>query len=162
MDGSVVADKTYSLYKGNKSFFYQYSVDWMVVMIKQSEQIPQILVIEDDLEFGEDLCKTLVNKGYRVLSATNGNEGFYMYQDNPVDLVITDILMPEKDGVEMILDLKKCFPDVKIIAISGGGKGGTGQEYLQSTRFVCSVEHTLAKPFGRDKLFQTIQEVLRK
>jgi len=124
--------------------------------------MPQILVIEDDLEFGEVLCNALVKKGYGVLSATNGQEGFHMYKNNPVDLVITDILMPEKDGAEMISDLKKCFPDVKIIAISGCGEYGTGQEYLQSTRLVCNVEHTLAKPFGRDKLFLMIQEILRE
>ena len=134
----------------------------MVIMIKQGELTPQILVIEDDIEFGEVLCNALVKNGYRVLSAADGREGMHMYEDNPVDLVITDILMPERDGVELIIDLKKCFSEVKIIAISGGGECGSGQEYLQSTRLVCNVEHTLAKPFRRDQLFLMIQDILRE
>ena len=131
-------------------------------MIKQNENTPQILVIEDDIEFNEILCKSLIKNGYKVLSAANGKEGVHIYEENRVDLVITDILMPEKDGVELIVGLKKCFPNVKIIAISGGGEYGSGQEYLNSTRMVCNIEHTLAKPFKRDRLFFMIQDVLRE
>lgn len=131
-------------------------------MIKQIEKTFQILVIEDDIEFNEVLCKALIRRGYRVLSAANGREGMHVYEENRVDLVITDILMPEKDGVELIIYLKKHFQDVKIIAISGGGQCGSGQDYLQSTRMVCDVEHVLAKPFARERLFLMIQDVLRE
>ena len=122
----------------------------------------QILVVEDDIELGEMLSKALVKKGYRVLFAADGQEGMHMCENNAVDLVITDIIMPEKDGIELIVDLKRYFPHVKIIAISGGGRCGSGQEYLYSTRVICNVEHTLAKPFRKDQLFSMVQNVLKE
>jgi len=100
--------------------------------------------------------------GMTMSVMTNGRKGYYMYKNNPVDVVITDILMPEQDGVELIAHLKKHFPDVKIIAISGGGEYGDGQDYLQATRLVCNVNHTLAKPFSRDRLFLMIQDILKE
>ena len=120
----------------------------------------KILVIEDDLEFSQALCKALRKSGYDVLFAENGQKGIDLYKRFLADLVITDILMPEKDGIEVIVDLKKHFPNIKIIAISGGGSAGSGLEYLRSAEVVCDVRHTLAKPFKRDRLFQMIEEVL--
>lgn len=122
----------------------------------------QILVIEDDIEFCEILCKVLKKKGYGVLAASNGKKGIDLYKNNSADLVITDILMPERDGIEVICTLKKIFPGIKIIAISGGGKFGSGREYLQSAKVVCNIEHTLTKPFGRNQLFRMIQEILKQ
>jgi len=121
----------------------------------------QILVIEDDIDFNQILCKVLIKKGYEVLSAINGKEGLSLYEKNLADLVITDILMPEQDGIEVILKLKKMSHDVKIIAISGGGQDISGQEYLQSVRAICNIEHTLTKPFEKDRLLQIIQELLK-
>jgi len=122
----------------------------------------QILVIEDDIEFNNVLCSILSKNGYGVLSATDGKQGLHLYEENLADLVITDILMPEQDGVEVISCLRKNFPDVKIIAISGGGGYGTGQEYLHSVQIVCHVNCALTKPFRKDQLFEAIQELLQQ
>lgn len=120
----------------------------------------RILVIEDDLDFNESLCKILTKSGHEVLSALDGKEGLNLFKENSADLVITDILMPEQDGIEVISKLKKNFPNVKIIAISGGGKHMSGQEYLESARIVCNIQYTLTKPFTKDQLFEIIQKLL--
>lgn len=122
----------------------------------------QILIIEDDIDFNQVLCRALLQKGYGVSSATNGQQGIDLYKSNPADVVITDILMPERDGIEVITYLQKIAPGVKIIAISGGGSGGSGEDYLRSTQAVCNVQYTLAKPFGKSQLFEMIQELLRQ
>jgi CheY-like chemotaxis protein len=121
----------------------------------------KILVIEDDAEFNKVLCEALMKKGYSVLSAPDGKKGIDLYRKTLADLVITDILMPEQDGIEVILNIKKISPNVKIIAISGGGQFGTSQEYLQSAQVVCGVQYTLSKPFERNQLFRMIQKILK-
>ena len=81
----------------------------------------RILIIDDDPSFLTMLRHMLESKGYEVISATDGNMGIRMYKEKGADLVITDIIMPEKEGMETISDLCEENPDVKIIAISGGG-----------------------------------------
>jgi len=63
----------------------------------------------------------LEREGFDIIVASNGKEGMKLFEKDPVDLVITDIIMPEKDGIEVILALRKDYPDVPIIAMSGGG-----------------------------------------
>ena len=120
----------------------------------------EILVIDDDMEFLKPLCNMLARRGYSVLSAANGVDGVKLFKEHPTDLVITDILLPDRDGLTVILDLRKYLPDVKIIAISGGGQLATGEEYLDDIQLLCNVEHTLAKPFHRKELFEMIRKVL--
>jgi len=123
--------------------------------------MPKILVIEDDLDFSRALCNMLAKQGYGVANAENGLDGLNLYKKNPADLVITDILLPDLDGLNVILDLQRIFPEVKIIAISGGGRCATGEEYLKDIQLLSSVQHVLAKPFHSDKLFKMIHEILR-
>ena len=80
----------------------------------------RILIIEDDEHVRGMLRKMLERIGYDVFDAPDGKEGLDFYRNTPVDLVITDILMPEKEGIQTIMELRREFPDVKIIAISGG------------------------------------------
>jgi len=120
----------------------------------------EILVIEDDRDFSEALCSMLRRQGYRVVKALNGFDGVNLFKKHPSDLVIADILLPDRDGLNVILDLQKFLPNVKIIAISGGGHCTTGEEYLDDIQLLCNVEHTLAKPFHKDELFEIIHEVL--
>jgi len=80
-----------------------------------------ILVIEDDVQVRALLKKLLESEGYTVLEAENGNIGIRLYHENSVDVVITDLIMPEKEGIETIRELRKIAPQIKIIAISGGG-----------------------------------------
>jgi len=82
----------------------------------------RILIIDDDAQILKMLRQILEREKYHVTEASNGKEGLRLYRENPADLVITDIIMPEKEGIEIIIELKRDYPDVKIIAISGGGR----------------------------------------
>ncbi len=118
----------------------------------------RILVIDDDVQVRQMLKQTLERKGYEVVDAADGAEGIKLYRAEPTDLVITDIIMPEKEGIETIMELKRDFPDVKIIAISGGGRVDPGN-YLEIARR-WGVEHTFTKPFDRAQLLEAIQQLL--
>jgi len=102
----------------------------------------KILVIDDNVTFRQNLRDLLEFEGYNVAEASDGVEGVEKFRDQSADLVIMDIIMPKKDGVEAIWELKTEFPDVKIIAISGGGRIGP-RNYLE-----------LAEGFGSDKVIQ--------
>jgi len=73
-----------------------------------------ILVIEDDREVREYLVEVLSRAGHSVSAAGNGHEGVALFRDHPAQVVITDIIMPEKDGIETILDLRRNHPDLKV------------------------------------------------
>ena len=136
------------------------SVKGAMIGFKKRLKERVILVIEDDEDFSESLCKMLARRGYGVARAATGRDGLDQFKERPADLVITDILLPDCDGLHVILDLKKILPGVKIIAISGGGQLATGEEYLQDIKLLCDIEHTLAKPFQSKQLFSLIRKVL--
>ncbi len=118
----------------------------------------RILIIDDDTQFRQMLRQTLERAEYEVVEAPDGNEGIKLFRDGPTDLAITDIIMPEKEGLETIIELKREFTDVKIIAISGGGRLET-KGYLNSTKRL-KVARTFEKPFDREELLEAIQELL--
>ena len=103
-----------------------------------------ILIIDDDNQFREMLRQMIERDGYEVIEASDGKEGIALYRKNPTDLIITDLIMPEKDGIETIQELKKDFPEIKIIAISGGGRLGPN-DYLQLAKML-GAQRTLTKP----------------
>ena len=78
----------------------------------------RILVIDDEQEIRIVLRKILERAGYEVIGASDGREGIACYRQEPADVVLTNIVMPEKDGLEVIRELKRNFPDVKTIAMS--------------------------------------------
>jgi CheY-like chemotaxis protein len=117
-----------------------------------------ILVIDDDEAIRELLRAILEREGYRVLEAPDGNEGLKQFTETPTDLVITDLIMPEKEGIETIRDLRHKFPDVKIIAVSGGGRIGP-DSYLKMAKGVGALR-TLSKPFDRTILLELVKEVI--
>ncbi|MBT4269172.1 MAG: response regulator [Deltaproteobacteria bacterium] len=104
------------------------------------------------------LERMLKQVGYDVLAASNGNEGLKLYHQDQVDLVITDIFMPEKEGIQTVMELKEINPDVKIIAISGGGSLER-LEYLKST-IDFGVHKTFEKPFVTKEFLAAIAELL--
>ena len=117
-----------------------------------------ILVIDDDDQFREMLKEMLEEEGYNINEAQNGKIGIDLYRKNPADLVITDLFMPEKEGIETITDLRQEFPDAKIIAISGGGT-------IQPSSYLALAEElgvlkSFEKPFRRNALLETIQELI--
>lgn len=125
----------------------------------------RILVIEDDADERELFKVALERAGYEVLAAPNGQVGLKLFYQQPCPLVITDIFMPEKEGLETIFELKQTFPNVHVIAISGGSTlghhSGTFQadEALAVAR-VAGAARTLDKPIDLKQLIQTVEELL--
>ena len=118
----------------------------------------RIIIIDDNVYILDMLKQTLEREGYEVVEASNGNEGIRLYRENLADLIITDILMPKKEGLETIMELKRDFPDVKIIAISGGGRISP-KEYLSMAKKL-GARHTFSKPVEREKLLAAVRELI--
>lgn len=118
----------------------------------------QILVIEDDRSVRELMLHTLSRAGYRVLAAEDGVQGMNVFREEHPDLVITDIVMPHKEGFETIMALRKEQPDVKVIAMSGGGRHGN-DEYLSVARKLGACR-TVTKPFLREEMLRVVRETL--
>jgi two-component system, chemotaxis family, chemotaxis protein CheY len=122
--------------------------------------VARILLVEDDEAVREILRKALASAGHVVDEASNGDVALAAYRREAADLVITDLVMPDKDGLETIMALRKIHPGVKIIAISGGGLSiGSGQLYLETARSIGALQ-VLAKPFTGSALLQAVTEVL--
>lgn len=117
----------------------------------------RILVIDDDSQTRQMLRQALERAGYSVVEARDGAEGLQYYQENPADLVITDILMPEKEGLETIRELREKFPSVKIIAISGGGRTGK-LDFLPVAKKLGALR-TLYKPFPLQELLDAVRDL---
>jgi len=118
----------------------------------------QVLVIEDDEDVRRLVLRHLVAAGYEVLEAANGTTGLASYRQQQSDLVITDIVMPETEGLETIRELRRLNPEVKIIAISGA-VGGRSDGYLGLAMGFGALR-ILAKPFTGADLLSVVAEVL--
>ncbi len=117
-----------------------------------------ILVIEDDEHMRGSLAQTLERLGHRVTTAVDGKVGVASAAVAPPDLVITDLIMPEKEGLETIMELRQHQPSIRIIAMSGGGRL-SNEDYLHlAKRF--GAQFTLAKPFTRDELKAVLAQAL--
>lgn len=101
---------------------------------------------------------TLAEFGHTVIEAGNGVEGLAKFPAEGVDLVITDIVMPEKEGIEVIMELRKKHPQLKVMAISGGGRIGS-VDYLLIAKFLGAAK-VLAKPFSNQELMMTVNDLL--
>lgn len=118
--------------------------------------MPQILVIEDDEEVRSLITEFLVREGHDVLEASNGVEGMNVFEQNDIDIVITDIMMPSQDGVETIRALKERDPSLRAIAITGY-RGSYNR--LPAAEFV-GAKQTLVKPFTKDQLLDAVNSIL--
>lgn len=117
-----------------------------------------ILVIDDDERLRETARRILESRGHSVVEAEDGMDGLKAIAEQTPDLVITDIFMPGQDGIETIIALRKRFPGLKIIAISGGSSGGVlnileDAEMLGATR-------SIPKPFTPRELIAAVSDVL--
>jgi CheY-like chemotaxis protein len=124
---------------------------------KPDGTLPVILLIDDEEPFRSVLRQVLRNAGYDVVEASNGAEGIRYFYEKPADMIITDIIMPEKEGIETIIELKKAHPDVKLIAMSGGGWYGTDIDFDMAKKLGA---HTLNKPFALQELLDAVSELL--
>ncbi|HIJ89986.1 MAG: response regulator [Desulfobulbaceae bacterium] len=118
----------------------------------------RILLIDDEQMVLELLVSVLTRAGYEVITAGDGLVACQLCRSQDFDLVITDIIMPEMDGIEMIQELRQRCPQVKIIAMSGGGRCSP-QDYLEIAG-VLGVSATIAKPFSNKDFLATVNEVL--
>ena len=119
----------------------------------------KILIIDDEDAFRDMLKEMLKRAGHEVLAAGNGKSGIGLYREDPADLVITDILMPEKEGMATILELHEDYPEVKIIVMSGGGVG-KAEDYLKAATLLSCVKASLRKPFTKADMLRTVKDVL--
>ncbi len=116
------------------------------------------MIVEDQAEFREMLKEALLRRKYSIIVASDGKEAMLKFKASVVDLVVTDILMPEEDGLKVIMKLKEIKPGIKIIAISGGGKAGPGN-YLNLAKAL-GADDILSKPFSLNTLISRIEELL--
>src|SRR6266545_2524129 len=114
----------------------------------------RILLIDDDELVRATLREMLEHFGHTAIEAHHGTEGLALFRHANVDLVITDIVMPETDGLEVLRELRRMHPSVKIIAISGA-EGNRAADYLHTAKFMGAAT-VLAKPMSVDVLLAAI------
>ena len=117
-----------------------------------------ILIIDDDQHILAVYRGMLEREGYEVIASMSGTRGAEICREAPIDLVITDIIMPGKDGLETIREMRQAFPDLGIIAFSGGGRLGP-ESYLPSA-LKMGAQRTLCKPFTRQELLDTVDDLV--
>jgi len=120
----------------------------------------KILIVEDDDEVRDVLKTLLQDEGHDVSEASDGNEAIEQFLRIPVDLVILDIVLPDKEGLETIIDLRRTHPNVKIMAMSGGGRTSP-QDYLDMAKRLGAVE-VIAKPFSIDDFLRSVNLALKE
>ena len=127
-----------------------------------------ILIIDDDTDVREAIRDVLEHAGYAVDTAANGNEALECQRAQPAQVIITDIIMPEKNGIDTITEIQEESPAVKIIAISGGGGFGRSTykpQAVKTTAFLAAAkeagaDRVFAKPFDRKELIQAVEDLL--
>ena len=118
-----------------------------------------ILLIEDDHDSREIIAEVLTTAGHEILEASDGNEALSIAGDRSIDLVVTDILMPKKDGLETISELRKMFPTLKIIAMSGSVQRVAGFEHLRTATDL-GAHLVIRKPIDLEELLDAVRRVV--
>ena len=118
----------------------------------------KILIIDDDQMVSATIELLLLKAGHTVTLAGNGNLGVASFKSAPADLIITDIIMPEKEGIETIQEIRAISPKVPIIAISGGGRT-KNYDFLRMANKLGANE-VLKKPFANDELLTLVNKCL--
>lgn len=118
----------------------------------------RILTIDDDAVVRDMLQRALTGAGYTVVQASGGREGLRKFREAPADLIITDIIMPDGEGIETIRALRREFPHVKIITLSGANKE-LAFDVLEVATLLGSMR-TFEKPVDLPKLVQAVRDLL--
>jgi two-component system chemotaxis response regulator CheY len=116
----------------------------------------RVLVIDDDPDVRVLVQSLLEAEGFDVRTAADGREGLDLQEGEPADVVVTDIFMPNKDGVETIHELHRKFPHTGIVVVSGGGSATSNIDYLHIARLL-GASHTLQKPVRPDFLVDVVR-----
>jgi CheY-like chemotaxis protein len=120
--------------------------------------LAKILVIDDDPDLRRTMRRILERGGHDVHEAENGLTGIRVVEEELPELVVTDLLMPEKEGIETIVELRERFPSIGIVAVSGAGGAGDRGPLIDAELF--GADATLPKPFSIDTFLRTIEGVL--
>jgi CheY-like chemotaxis protein len=118
----------------------------------------RILVIDDNTPLRDAICENLQEIGHETVAVSDGRHVDQVQRLTPVDLVITDLFMPNTDGLEVIAFFRQNFPKVPIIAISSGGSRGMVELLTVARRL--GAQRTLMKPFERADLLAAVEELL--
>lgn len=127
-----------------------------------------IILVDDEPDIRDSVQRTLEQAGYSVRVANSGSEGIAEYRRDPADLMITDMIMPDGHGLDLIRELRADYPNVRILAISGGGNFGA-QSYqtgaISTTAYLAAAtaagaKVALTKPFTREKLLAAVRDAL--
>ncbi len=116
-----------------------------------------LLIIDDDIFFRELIKDILQDYPVTVHEAANGEEGLVVMRQETIKVVVTDIIMPEKEGLESIMEILQKYPGTKIVAVSGGG-AGRGSDYLEMATSL-GAHATLAKPFEKEELIEALNQL---
>ncbi len=119
----------------------------------------RILVVDDEVEVRGMLSQVLRRAGHEVVEAADGNEGVERFREMRPDLTVTDILMPGRGGLSLIMEIRKIDPSAPVLAISGGGKSGN-LNFLSTAQALGRVE-TLRKPFRRAEFLERVDRLLK-
>jgi CheY-like chemotaxis protein len=125
---------------------------------KGSHRVARILLIEDEVSIRRPLQIVLERAGHEVLPAANGTEALQLWRDGGGDLVITDIHMPGKDGMETIIELRQVAPRAPILAMSGGDR--TGRSDVLHEAILLGAARTISKPFTLQEMLQAVKQLL--
>lgn len=117
-----------------------------------------ILLVDDDQQLRSMLAAVLRRAGHDVQVACDGAEAVSLYRSHPADLIITDLIMPEKEGLEMIRELRRDYPQARIIAMSGGGRSGNIDCLRVAKAF--GAQRVLDKPFSHQEILDAVRDVL--
>ena len=104
------------------------------------------------------LQRALTNAGYRVVTAIDGADASTMLSSIPVDAIVTDLIMPKKDGLQLLMELRKTYPSVRVVVMTGGGHISS-EEYLKYAR-AFGAHAILPKPFTHDQLLDAMAKIL--
>ena len=119
----------------------------------------RILIIDDEEPVCSMLRAMLERAGYEVMEAHDGSEGLQRYQETPADVIVLDLIMPRQEGLETIPILRRLNPQVKILAISGGGQ--TRETHYLQIAAALGAQRTLAKPFRMQELLDTVHDLVQ-
>lgn len=119
---------------------------------------PSILIVDDEAELCDVMHEVLTARGYAVERAADGVEASKAISHQTFDLVITDLIMPEKDGIQLMNEVRRKYPDVRVVAMSGGGHVAR-EQYLRIARGL-GAHAVLEKPFSNQALVDLVEQVL--
>jgi len=120
---------------------------------------PMVCVIDDDEHVRATLAEILRRSGYDVVLASDGDVGLQMVETKHPDIVVTDIVMPNREGIETIREIRSRFPNVRILAMSGGGSKSTSTDFLELA-YALGADDVLAKPFRMAELLHKMGKLV--